>query len=147
MSWKDWSLMMRLTLGIFIGSILFFCIVAYMAYWPVTVLEFKEKLNPYQPVYAGESMYYPMHLIKYREIAGTASKYLVNAKRTIHLETIGGNPKAGVRNTAGQVFIDRDVPPDRYKFRWVGSWQINFLHPLTKVEESDWFDVLPPRKK
>lgn len=43
--------------------------------------------------------------------------------------------------------LPSNIVPDRYRFRWSGETQINFLRKESTIGLSDWFDVLPARKK
>lgn len=66
MTWKDWSTMMRLTFSIFIMSLFFTILTAYLYYGPpFRVYVFLDKPNPIAPVYVGEHMTWRMHVHRF----------------------------------------------------------------------------------
>jgi hypothetical protein len=137
-----WTNGMKGSFLVLILSLLAYSWVLYLLYWPVEVFRFNSRVNPIQPVYIGQMMYYNMDVTKKVPIVCMVTKQLISEKMTITLGTLMSNIDVGDHKRISRVMIDSAVPPNKYKFRWTAVYPVNFMRKEIIVSESDWFEVL-----
>jgi hypothetical protein len=142
----QWSKSMIVSFTALMGIIIAYIIVLLLLYWPVTPYKFKSPVKPIQPVYAGEIMYYDISAEKLTSKGGYLVRHLIDGY-TITFPTIHSNVPKGIRETKGMLFLPHNLPPGKYRFRWVGTWKINFLREETVESTSEQFEVRPSRSK
>jgi hypothetical protein len=117
--------------------------VAYLGFWPVTVLTVQDQNNlvvvtPF--VRAGERLQYILPYCKFRTIPATNAYQLVNTEH-IFIPGDTTNGPTGCGSPKVSFIVPPDTPAGQYRLIIIVSYQINFLHHETSTLRTDSFAV------
>jgi hypothetical protein len=114
--------------------------------YPYKTITLLEPIEIKGPVYAGEPMFYRVHLFKYIDKPARISRSLVN-ERTITYTAYSNNLEPGEHNRIFFLNVPIETNPGHHHLEITWEYDINSMRTVTVKKMSVPFIVLPPRSR